>query len=86
VFLHPVEFAGHVVYSIAPGPRNVNTLFFVLGWDRYGFNKKCNGTCHAEHVSLHSMGYVVHVEHSVGSGARNRRTIFHARLGPVRFP
>jgi hypothetical protein len=41
VFLHPVGSVGHVVHSGASGTRNVNTLFFMLEWDRYRFDKKC---------------------------------------------
>jgi hypothetical protein len=40
VFLHPVGYVGHVVDSIASLVRNVDTLFFIPGWDRYRLNKK----------------------------------------------
>jgi hypothetical protein len=38
-FLHPVGSAGHVVHFGASVPRNVNTLFFMLVWNQYGFEK-----------------------------------------------
>jgi hypothetical protein len=48
----------------------------MLEWDRYGLNKKCNGTRYTELVFLHPVGYVVYIEHSVGSGARNIDALF----------
>jgi hypothetical protein len=46
VFLHLVESAGHVVHSGAFEARNIDTVFFVLGWDWYGFHKSA-----LEHVT-----------------------------------
>jgi hypothetical protein len=40
----------HVVHSSAFRARNVDVLFFLLGWDRYRFDKKRTGTHYAERV------------------------------------
>jgi hypothetical protein len=58
------------------GARNIDTLFFMLGWDRFGFNKKRARTCCAELVFLDSVGATTHVVHSISSGARNVDTLF----------
>jgi hypothetical protein len=39
---------GHVVHYGASVPRNVIALFFILGLDRYGFDKKHTGTRYVE--------------------------------------
>jgi hypothetical protein len=67
---------GHVVHSCASKARNVYTLFFMLGWDLYGFNKKCAGTIYAELVFLHLVGSVGHVVHSSVSRALNVEALF----------
>jgi hypothetical protein len=45
-------------------------------WDRYGFDKKCNGTCYAELLFLPPVGSAGHIVHSSASGARNVDTLF----------
>jgi hypothetical protein len=52
------------VHSDASGLRNIDELFFLLGWEWYRFDKKCVGTCYAELVFLHPLGYVGHIVHS----------------------
>jgi hypothetical protein len=68
VFLHPVGSAAHVVHFSASRAKNVDTLFFVLGWDRYEYDKKCAGTCYVKLMFLHPVGSAGHVEHSSASG------------------
>jgi hypothetical protein len=60
----------------AIGAQNVNTLFFKLGWFRYGYHKKRTGTRYAELVFLHPMGSAGHVVHSGASGVRNVDALF----------
>jgi hypothetical protein len=67
--LHRVGSAGHVVHSVASGRLNVNALFFMLGRDEYGFDKKRDRTSHAKHVFLHPVGYAGHIVHCGASGA-----------------
>jgi hypothetical protein len=68
MFLHLVGSAGHVVRYCASRAQNVDALFFMLVWDREGFDKKHIGTRCAEFVFLHSLGSTCHVQHSDASG------------------
>jgi hypothetical protein len=63
VVLHPVVSVGHVVNSRASGTRNIDALSFMLGRDRYAFDKKSGGTCYVELVFLHPVGFVGQLVH-----------------------
>jgi hypothetical protein len=56
VFFYPVGSSSHIAYSGASGARNVIALFFMLEWDRYGFNKKRVRTCYTKVVFFASGG------------------------------
>jgi hypothetical protein len=43
LFLDLVGSACHEVHSGATVPRNINAVFFILGWDWYGFHKSAPG-------------------------------------------
>jgi hypothetical protein len=48
----------------------------MLGWDRYGFHKKCGRIYYAEPMVLHLVGSAGHVVHSGASGAQNVDALF----------
>jgi hypothetical protein len=76
VYFHLVGSAGHVVKSGVSGPRNHDALFFLLGWDKFRFNKKRVRTCYAEHVFLHQVRSTCHVGHFDADGAQNVNALF----------
>jgi hypothetical protein len=76
------------VQSGASVARNVETLFFMLGCDRYEFHKNCAGTRYVDLLFLHLVGSARHIVHFGASGVRHDlllSNIFHARVGPVRI-
>jgi hypothetical protein len=64
------------VHFSASEARNVDTLFFMLRWDQYGFDKKCIGTSYAELLFLHPVGSVGDIVHFGASGWRIIDTLF----------
>jgi hypothetical protein len=82
MFFLSVGSVGHVVHSHKSGARNLNALFFMLGWAWCGFHKKCTGTSYAEFVFLHPVGSTGHIVHSGASGTRNVDALFFMLGGP----
>jgi hypothetical protein len=76
MFFHLVGFASHEVHSGASRTRNVDTPFFMLWWDLYGFHKNHIRTHYAELVFSHLVGFAGHLLHSGVSGGRNIDALF----------
>jgi hypothetical protein len=56
--------------------RNIDALFFMLGWDRYGFDRMHTRTRYTKLVFLHPVGFAVHVVHSGASEPQNIAALF----------
>jgi hypothetical protein len=67
---------GHILHFGAFGVRNVITLFFMLGWEWYGFDKKHARRRYAKLVFLHPVGSLGQVRHFAASGMGNMIALF----------
>jgi hypothetical protein len=76
VFLHLVGAAAHVFHSILSAARNIEAQFFMLGWERYKFNKNHIWRRCTKLVFLHPVGSSGDIVHSTTFGARHIDTLF----------
>jgi hypothetical protein len=71
LFLRLVGSAGHIVHSSVFRPRNIDALFFMLGWAQCGFHKRPGGSRYSKLVFLPLVASAGHVVHFDASEARN---------------
>jgi hypothetical protein len=57
------------VHSGVFAVQNIDALFVILGWDRYGFNKTHARIRYTKVVFLHPVGFAGHDVHSGASGS-----------------
>jgi hypothetical protein len=76
VILHPEGSAGHIVHFGVSEVRNIDAVFFLIGWDQYGVDKSALGDVMLNLCFLHLVGSAGYVVHSSASGARNIDTLF----------
>jgi hypothetical protein len=75
VFLRPMGSVSHVVHSCASGARNIDVLFFMIGWAWCGFHKNRRDTLRCTCV-LHPVGSTDHVVNPSASGLENINALF----------
>jgi hypothetical protein len=75
---------GHIMCLAASDARNIEALFFMLGWAYCGYHKICSGTHYAKLVFLHLVRSADHVLRSGASGGRNIDALFYM-LGWARY-
>jgi hypothetical protein len=73
---HLLGYAGHVVHSSVFGAQNIDTLIFMLVWDRCSFHKKHVGTSYVELLFLHPVGFAGHIVYCGASRKRNINALF----------
>jgi hypothetical protein len=58
------------------GTQNGDAQFFMLRWDRYGFDNKHVETHYSKPMFLHQVGSAGHIVHSGASEAQNSDALF----------
>jgi hypothetical protein len=86
VFLHPMGSASYVLHSGAFMALNVDTLFFMLGWDRYGFQKNTPGHVTSNFNFCIRWDLRVTTCIPVRSGCETLTHYFSSRVGPIWIP
>jgi hypothetical protein len=86
VFLHTVDSVGHVVRSGASGVRNVDTLFFMLGWAQWGSTKCVLGQVTPNLCFSTRWDLQVQSAFCCIRSVKHQCTIFHTHVRQVRIP
>jgi hypothetical protein len=64
------------MHSVTTRAQNVDALFFMGGWGRYGYDEKHDGRCYAELLFLLPVGSASQIVHFGASRARNFDALF----------